>query len=289
MSRSALTRLITFVGASIVFSSIILFPTQNVYASSNATCKSLKAKYPFGIAISFATRGTTKAFISKSLYLRYQTLDRDFDGVVCELTALEQATSSVSATSSSTTTTTVPTCANGGPCKVGDTGPGGGIIFLDTKARNSWGRYLEVAPVTAWWNSRDPLGTFGCNGQWVDDGVHLIANNTYEQVGTGRDNTIAIMASCKESNTAARLATNLVSGGKQDWFIPSRNEQFALAAVKELVPGLQDGLYLSSTEADMERAYVFNYSTGLGYLVWKYAGYLVRPIRYVQCLTGCTK
>ncbi len=39
-------------------------------------------------------------------------------------------------------------CIPGGTCKVGDVGPGGGIIFYDAGVDDFWGRYLEVAPAS---------------------------------------------------------------------------------------------------------------------------------------------
>ena len=38
-------------------------------------------------------------------------------------------------------------CAKSGRnCRIGNTGPGGGIVFYDAYSQQSWGRYLEVAP-----------------------------------------------------------------------------------------------------------------------------------------------
>ena len=46
----------------------------------------------------------------------------------------------------STTTTVKKTCQDGGTCKVGDRGPGGGLIFyVKTDPASPW-EYLELAP-----------------------------------------------------------------------------------------------------------------------------------------------
>ncbi|MCX6532985.1 MAG: hypothetical protein NTW34_02145, partial [Actinobacteria bacterium] len=66
------------------------------------------------------------------------------------------------------TTTVALTCANGGVCAVGDTGPGGGIVFYDAGSVQSWGRYLEAA-CAGWQNNcdgttADPQAEWGCYG-----------------------------------------------------------------------------------------------------------------------------
>jgi len=50
-------------------------------------------------------------------------------------------------TTTTTTTTVKKTCQDGGTCKIGDRGPGGGFVFYDNPERASaGGRYLEIAP-----------------------------------------------------------------------------------------------------------------------------------------------
>ena len=58
-----------------------------------------------------------------------------------------------STTKSTTTTVKIPsttakkTCQDGGTCKIGDRGPGGGFVFYDNPDKASAGvRYLEIAP-----------------------------------------------------------------------------------------------------------------------------------------------
>jgi hypothetical protein len=43
-------------------------------------------------------------------------------------------------------------------------------------------------------------------------------------VGTGRQNTLDMLAACAEPGTAARLCADLVVNGVGGWFLPSRDE-----------------------------------------------------------------
>jgi hypothetical protein len=47
-------------------------------------------------------------------------------------------------TTTTTTTIAIRTCSNTGPCAIGDTGPGGGIVFFVSDSPRSGGRILEV-------------------------------------------------------------------------------------------------------------------------------------------------
>jgi len=127
------------------------------------------------------------------------------------------------AVTTTTTTTIALQCFQRGTCTVGNTGPGGGVIFYDAGSTESWGRYLEVAPASwmssqpdarNWWRSKLVTRPWGCIGTNITTGT---------AIGTGRSNTIAISAACTESN-AANLVKSLTINGLSDWFLPSLDE-----------------------------------------------------------------
>lgn len=120
-----------------------------------------------------------------------------------------------------------------GVCEVGDTGPGGGVVFLDAGSRQSWGQYLEAAPPgwsgkpsdgAKWWC---PLKQPGWNA--------VLA--TGEAIGTGAANTQVIIENCG-SDTAAGLAAAYRGGGKTDWALPSKGELTAMYDRRQKIPGL---------------------------------------------------
>ena len=105
-------------------------------------------------------------------------------------------------------------------CPIGSTGPGGGIVFFDAGSQQSWGRYLEFAP-GGWFGSKIDPETTWCSILEPSEVAKLGARLSNE-IGEGKANTKAIMSSCKTSG--AELAHSFVGEGKQDWFLPSKNE-----------------------------------------------------------------
>ncbi len=105
-------------------------------------------------------------------------------------------------------------------CPIGSTGPGGGIVFYDAGSQQSWGRYLEFAP-GGWSGSKIDSVVVPCSRLEPSEVAKLGARLS-EEIGEGKANTKAIMSSCKTSG--AELAHSFVGGGKQDWFLPSKNE-----------------------------------------------------------------
>jgi len=96
---------------------------------------------------------------------------------------------------------------------LGDTGPAGGWIFYENPnyAADGW-RYLEAAPF-----DQSAGATWGCFRRAIDG-----ARGT--AVGTGKQNTIDMLAACKEPGTAADLCASLKVNGVGGWFLPSRDE-----------------------------------------------------------------
>jgi len=163
------------------------------------------------------------------------------------------------------------TCSQGGPCVVGDFGPGGGIIFA-TPADG--GAYLEAAPVNG-------LAPWGCLGREV---------KTTGTFGSGDTDTESI-ANCGDTSdfSAAHLADSLDYGGVSDWYVPSVAELKALYAQRDkfecsdvrcmaIVP---DAAYWSSTAASDSTAdavYV-SFTDGSDNIDYRLASLYVRPIR----------
>ena len=172
-------------------------------------------------------------------------------------------------------------CADLLICVVGDTGPGGGIVFYDAGSTQSWGRYLEAACV-GWQNdcdgtTVDPLVEWGCNGT-------LISGAGSQAIGTGEQNTADIVTGCPTPGVAAHLANDLVLGGQTDWFLPSKdelNEMFTMlhSSFTPLGGFLTDDFYLSSSEDDDASAFAQRFDDGVQDNRSKGTTYYVRPVR----------
>ena len=145
-------------------------------------------------------------------------------------------------TTAVTTTTTAPhICSDFGDCSVGDTGPGGGIVFYDAGSAQSWGRYIEV--------TRTEL---------------LDANGGIEFMSWTR---------------ATNFATTFVSGGKSDWRLPSKVELSALYLKQELIPGHACKSCWSSTEQNLSQAWALDFTDNHWWFGSKVGGEAIRLVR----------
>jgi hypothetical protein len=176
-------------------------------------------------------------------------------------------------------------CATGGPCAIGETGPGGGIVFsVQSSPINAYagvssgGIYLEYGQESA--------GAFGCRGG-LSTGYAL-------GIGYGAENTAGFASICTGSN--ATTALNLVEGGQSDWFLPSklelnelckfaRNQWSALGTTAAcdssgtLRAGFTAGRYWSSSSVSSRYGYSQSFSDGTVASPEKWDSYQYRPIR----------
>ena len=96
---------------------------------------------------------------------------------------------------------------------IGDTGPAGGLIFYENPKYSTDGwRYLEAAPYDQSGGAKWGLFRKAIPG----------ARGT--AVGTGKQNTLDMLAASPEPGTAAELCANLSVNGTRGWFLPSRDE-----------------------------------------------------------------
>jgi hypothetical protein len=181
-----------------------------------------------------------------------------------------------------TFTITTATCAMGGACIVGNTGPGGGTVFYvhasgtfacgETLASTC--KYLEAAP------------TSGTNA-WTDAGYAWSGNTTGENlnargtaVGSGYKNTAAMVA---QSSTADMAGTKARAyrgpNNLSDWYLPSKDELNQLYINRSTVSGSASNYYWSSSEIYSLEPWYQNFSNGTQSNQAKYRQYYVRPVR----------
>lgn len=170
-------------------------------------------------------------------------------------------------------------CSSAINCAIGDTGPGGGIIFMiPSTSGNTTGKYFEVAPTDASSN------TAMCAPSIV---VGLGLNNA---IGYGETNSALINANndCNGSPYAVYSALNYSTAGATDWYLPSREE---LKAVKDFAAQyiqISASPYMSSSENAANGSWFIDFgstvSCGGGYwpacTTYKgQSGYKVRAVR----------
>ena len=167
-------------------------------------------------------------------------------------------------------------CVVGGSCKVGRTGPGGGIVFYDAGTQQSWGRYLEFAPSD--WTAGNK------KTQWCGKTDYLVGALD-QKIGSGKANTDLILKSC--TSGAAVMARAYKGGGKDDWSLPSKDELSALHYYDRSRPDscctfpFGRGIsYWSSSENSATGAWYRTFGYGYeGASVKQADDFYVRPIR----------
>jgi len=173
-------------------------------------------------------------------------------------------------------------CEDLGECKVGDFGPGGGVVFyvLDPSVKSRW-HYLEASPEN--WNDgeSDPKSLW-CNNDKTFVKSSLTGNTpaktvTSSLVGSGAKNTQSILATC--SNGAANVSAAYRGGGFNTWYLPSKEELINMYKNRDAIGGFESGAYWSSTEAAANYSEAQSFINGTQLFTHKCCPRYVRPIR----------
>ena len=166
------------------------------------------------------------------------------------------------------------TCAQGGPCDIGDIGPGGGIVF-STLADG--GALLEAAPVNG-------VAPWGC-------GTSALITTTGEGAGA-TDSATAAGCNDPAPVTAAKLAESFEYAGATDWYLPSVSELKSLFKHRDkfdcgndgnCTTVLAEGDYWSSTAdaTDPSAARYISFADGTENSDERASVYYVRPVRAI--------
>ena len=161
---------------------------------------------------------------------------------------------------------------------IGAAGPGGGkIIYHNHAGFNVTGLgtcyYLEAAP-----SNHDKIKWCNC----TDSNLCNVTGATGTAIGTGKANTAAIIAVHKDdtaSNNASKAAVAYTGGGKNDWFLPSKDESSEMYKARTHL-GISSDWFWTSSQSDDSSAWNQDFDSGYqdegGS---RYSNYNVRVIR----------
>ena len=190
-------------------------------------------------------------------------------------------------------------------CKIGMTGPGGGIIFfVDYNNENATYDYLEAAPTDGVFASSATTGVWATTtakcGATAPQATSCQTATIYTETGValatikglhrglfgGKVATEAIVArhdagSVAKNLYAAGVADDYSTATASDWWLPSRNE---LAKMQENlneqgVGGFASDFYWSSSEVVAGDAWGRAFNSGFQLDDGKAGTYFVRPVR----------
>ena len=173
-------------------------------------------------------------------------------------------------------------CEEGGKCLIGDTGPGGGVVFyiLDSTVKSRW-HYLEAAP-DSWNHGKADPGSLWCSNNNVfvkalNTGTTPTTSNTSALMGAGAKNTLGMLGTC--ATGAANLAAAYTGGGKSDWYLPSQVELNQMFKNRAAIGVFVSGAYWSSTEVAANYGRSEGFNNGVQSFTTKTTCEHVRPIR----------
>ncbi|MEI8203788.1 MAG: DUF1566 domain-containing protein [Bacteroidota bacterium] len=131
----------------------------------------------------------------------------------------------------------------------------GGIIFYIFQPADPGYVAGQIHGLIAAQNDQSTGALWGCSGT-------LISGADGTALGTGNQNTIDIVTGCSTSGIAAKLCSDLILNGYNDWYLPSKDELNKLYLNYSLVGIFTPTSYWSSTEYDATNAWYQGFPGG---------------------------
>ncbi len=154
--------------------------------------------------------------------------------------------------------------------KIGDKGPGGGIVFYIT---DGGAHGLEAAPPKWKGTPEDP------KTQWSNMFLKSVPG-TLTAIGSGSANSKAIITQPGHTASAAKLCSDYNGGSLNDWYLPSKDELNEMFKQKAVVGGFTERRYWSSSEGSAQGAWAQHFREGKQSNNNKEVeDYYVRPVR----------
>ncbi len=153
--------------------------------------------------------------------------------------------------------------------KIGMNYKGGKIAYLLTPSDPGYDANVQHGIIAAVADLPGEVA-WGCNDKFLAG---------RSSIGTGSQNTIDISSGCSVAGNAATLCSNLVQGGYDDWYLPSKDELNKLFLQMKAIGGFREVCYWSSTETGKYNACSQIFDNGFQTANDKSTTFSVRPIR----------
>ena len=104
------------------------------------------------------------------------------------------------------------------------------------------------------------IANVSVGAEWGCEGVLIGSDGII--IGTGNQNTEDIVAGCLTAGIAAKLCKDLVQGGYNDWYLPSKDELNQLYINRVAIGGFSTSNYWSSSEDTSNGVWYQDFSDG---------------------------